>query len=147
MNPDFHDILSMLCEENADFMVVGAYALAAHGVPRGTGDIDIWVRPTPENAPRVWTALGRFGAPQHDLDPRDLTRPDVVFQIGVVPNRIDLLTSIDAVDFDTAWPARRIIEIEGLQVPVISREHLLVNKKAAGRPKDLADAAWLESLP
>ena len=144
MNPDFRDMLLMLSEEGADFMLVGAYALAAHGLPRSTGDMDLWVRCSEENAEKVLRALRRFGAPLLDLTLEDLKTPDVVFQIGVAPRRIDLLTSIAGVGFDEAWPERKVIEVDGLKIPVIGRSHLIQNKKAAGRPKDLADVDWLE---
>ena len=144
MNPDFRDMLSALCDANADFLIVGAYAMAVHGLPRATGDIDIWVRPTQANAERVWRALQEFGAPMRDLELSDICSPDVVFQIGVAPRRIDLLTTISGVDFDDAWRDRVSAEIDGLAIHVLSRHHLITNKRAAGRPKDLADAAWLE---
>lgn len=144
LNPDYRDMLSALSEEGVEFLLIGAFALAAHGLPRATGDIDIWVRPSGENAERVWRALRRFGAPTQDLTAGDLAAPDMVFQIGVAPRRIDLLTSIDGVSFDEAWPQRAMVEVEGLRLPVIGRAHLSQNKRAAGRPKDLADLAWLE---
>lgn len=145
LNPDFRDMLSALHAEHVEFLLVGAYALAAHGLPRATGDMDIWMRCSDENAQRVWRALQRFGAPLADLTLDDLKTPDTVFQIGVAPRRIDLLTSIDGVEFDEAWPQRMNIEVEGQTFAVLSRAHLLQNKKASGRPRDLADAAWLES--
>ena len=147
MNPDFRDMLSALSGEGAEYLLVGAYALAVHGVPRATGDLDLWVRPTTDNAARVRAALTRFGAPPGDLTERDLVTPGTVFQIGVAPNRIDVLTSIDGVDFEDAWNARRIAHVEGLDVPVLARHHLIRNKKATGRPQDLADAARLEEAP
>ena len=145
MNPDFRDMSSVLYEGGVEFLVVGAYALAAHGYPRATGDIDIWVNCTEENAQNLWRALQKFGAPMLDLTIGDLATPDIVFQIGVAPRRIDILTSISGVKFDEAWPDRKNVDIDGQQYPVISRDHLLRNKKAAGRPKDQADVAWLES--
>ena len=145
LNPDFRDMLSALCEEKAEFLIVGAYALAAHGHPRATGDIDVWVRRSDDNAKRVWRALVRFGAPLADLKLEDLKTPDLIFQIGVEPRRIDIVTSIAGVEFDEAWPDRKDVEIEGLKIPVIGRLHLLKNKKAVGRPQDLADVAWLEA--
>lgn len=144
MNRDFVEMLCALSDAGADYLVVGAHALAAHGLPRATGDLDIWVRPTPENAERVWAALQQFGAPLHELTRQDLHSPDVVFQIGVVPNRIDLLTSISGVEFDEAWGKRIIVSVSGVDVPTIGREELIRNKRAAGRPRDLADAAELE---
>jgi len=144
MNRDFVEMLAALSDAGADYLVVGAHALAAHGIPRATGDLDIWVRPTPENAARVWTALERFGAPLHELERRDLHTSDVVFQIGLAPSRIDLLTSISGVAFDEAWPNRIIVAVAGQEVPTIGREEFIRNKKAVGRPRDLADVAELE---
>jgi hypothetical protein len=144
LNPDFRDMLSALYAEGAEFLLVGAYALAAHGLPRATGDMDIWVRCSEENAGRVWRALQRFGAPLTGLTSDDLRTPDLVLQIGVAPRRIDILTAIDGVQFDEAWPERQVVEVEGLTIPVMGRAHLIQNKKAAGRPQDLADVAWLE---
>jgi hypothetical protein len=144
LNPDFREMLSALSAEDVEFMVVGAYAMAAHGFPRATGDLDIWFRPGEENAQRVWRALDRFGAPRSRITAADFQTPDVVFQIGLPPRRIDLITSIDAVTFEEAWCDRKQIEVECQPLSVISFEHLLRNKRACGRPKDLADAAWLE---
>ena len=144
MNRDFVEMLSALSAAGADYIVVGAHALAAHGVPRATGDLDLWVRPTPENAARVLTALRAFGAPLQDLSAADLTSSETVFQIGVPPNRIDLLTSITGVSFDEAWPHRQGVPIGALTVPVLGREDLVRNKRALGRPRDLVDLASLE---
>jgi len=132
-------MLSALSDEGAEYLVVGAHALAAHGVPRATGDLDLWVRPTSENARRVWRALETFGAPLHDLTLEDLSRPDVVFQIGVVPRRIDLLTSITGVSFQEAWDNRSFVEISEIDIPVLGRAELVRNKRAVGRTRDLAD--------
>ncbi|MCG3163727.1 MAG: hypothetical protein JMDDDDMK_05172 [Acidobacteria bacterium] len=145
LNPDFRDMLSAFCDEQVEFMVVGAYALAAHGLPRATGDIDLWIGRSDENARRVWLAIAKFGAPLSGLTLEDLKAPGTVFQIGLPPRRIDILTAIDGVEFDDAWPERIEVEIEGLKIPIIGRDHLLRNKKAAGRLKDKADVAWLES--
>jgi hypothetical protein len=128
----------------ADYLVVGAHALAAHGLPRATGDLDIWVRAAPDNAERVWAALEAFGAPLDNLKPQDLWTDDVDFQIGIIPNRIDLLTSISGVDFDDAWRNRLVISVSGHDVPIIGREDFIRNKRAVGRPRDLADIAELE---
>ena len=147
LNPDYRDMLSALLEESAEFLVVGAFALAAHGLPRATGDIDLWIHASAENSHRVWRALRRFGAPTQDLTVSDLGTPDTVFQIGVAPRRIDLLTTIDGVEFADAWPERALIELEGVILPVIARGHLVQNKRASGRPKDIADLAWLEQEP
>lgn len=143
MHPDFLDMLSALDAAGSEYLIVGAHAVAAHGRPRATGDLDIWVRPTPENAARVYQALQHFGAPLHDLTLDDLASPDVVFQIGVPPVRIDLLTSISGVSFDAAWANRVTIALGTLAVPVLGRRELLHNKRASGRPRDLADLAEL----
>jgi hypothetical protein len=143
VNPDFRDILSAFNAEGVEYLVVGAYALAAHGHPRATGDIDLWINAHPDNADRVWRALVRFGAPVDDLKRDDLSRPDLIFQIGIAPRRVDVLTSIDGVDFAAAWPDRLSVQLGDLCVPVISREFLMRNKRVSGRPQDLADLAWL----
>ncbi len=146
LNPDYRDILSAFTDAGVEYLIVGAYALAAHGLPRATGDLDLWVRPTPANARRVFEALAQFGAPLDQVSVEDFATEDVVFQIGVAPRRIDILTSIEGVDFDTAWEKRMEIEMEGLTLPVLSLEHLIQNKRALGRPQDLADVARLERL-
>ncbi len=143
MNRDFAEMLAELHAAGADFLVVGAHALAAHGRPRATGDLDIWVRSTPENARRVYAALQRFGAPLEDLTLADLATPDVVYQIGVPPARIDILTSISGVTFEEGWASRITTAVGELEVPVIGRDRLIQNKRAAGRPRDLADLADL----
>ncbi|MCA9247482.1 MAG: hypothetical protein KDA42_10215 [Planctomycetales bacterium] len=145
LNANFKDMLAALNDAEADYLVVGAYAMAAHGCPRATGDIDIWVRPTDDNAQRVWKALRQFGAPMSKVGVDDFATPDVVFQIGVAPQRIDVLTSISGVEFADAWPSRLTVDLGGLQARVISRNHLLENKLATGRPKDVLDADILRS--
>ncbi len=144
MNRDFVEILSSLTAAGAEFLVVGAYALAAHGIPRATGDLDIWVCPAEANAARVLTALKEFGAPLLDLTSEDLTRPGTVFQIGVAPNRVDILTSATGLDFATALANSVRVPIEGITVQVLSRDDFRRNKRALGRPKDLADIALLD---
>ncbi|WP_425395073.1 hypothetical protein [Aeoliella sp.] len=144
LNDDYKDMLSALSDAEAEYMIVGAYALAAYGNPRATGDIDIWVRPTPDNAKRVWNAIVAFGAPRRMLKESDFALPDTVYQIGVPPNRIDIITSISGVEFETAWEHRRKSDFDGCDVNVIGREHLIENKESAGRPKDIADAHWLK---
>jgi hypothetical protein len=147
MNRDFAEMLSALSEAKAEFLVVGAYALAAHGTPRATGDLDIWVRPSMDNSERVWTALEVFGAPMSQLTKTDLQQPGIVFQIGIAPGRIDLLTSITAVDFDEAWEHHIDINIGGRVIPVLGRHELIKNKRALGRPRDLADVDALDKQP
>jgi hypothetical protein len=144
VNPHFRDILSALSVEGAEFLVVGAYALAGHGLPRATGDLDIWVRPTSENAQRVWRALLRFGAPLTSSSVKDFETLDNVFRMGLPPNQIDILTSISGLEFDQAWPNRVKYMIEGNQVFLISPADQVRNKRATDRPKDKIDADWLE---
>lgn len=146
LNPDFRDILSAFNARRVDYLLVGAYAVAVHGLPRATGDIDLWVRATPDNAKAAWRALEDFGAPLDRLTPADLQFPERVVQLGVSPRRIDLMTSIDGVDFDTAWRDRIKVRVDDLEIPTISLQHLIANKRAVGRPQDLADADRLSRL-
>ena len=145
LNPDYKDILSAFDEEKVEYLLVGAYALAVHGLARATGDIDLWVKRSEENAGKIMRALDAFGAPLSEISKEHFMTPELVFQIGVAPRRIDLLTSLTGVTFEEAWPEREEIELEGIRIPVIGRAHLIQNKRATGRPKDLADADWLES--
>ena len=144
MNRDFVEMLSALVEARAEFLVVGAHALAAHGVPRATGDLDIWVHADAANADRVLAALRAFGAPLLDLTREDLLQAGTVFQIGVAPSRIDILTSISGVSFEDAWPNRATIRIESLAVPVLGKKDFIANKRAVGRPRDLIDLDLIE---
>jgi hypothetical protein len=145
VNEDFKDLLAALLGAEARFLVVGAHAMAVHGVPRATGDLDVWIARDGSNTERVWSALMRFGAPVAAMGVArdDLTRPDMVVQIGVPPRRIDILTSISGVEFDEAWPGRVTHEVDGLAVPFLGRTALVRNKRASGRTKDKAD---LEAL-
>ena len=146
LNKDYKEMLQCLNDEGVKFLLVGAYALAAHGYPRATMDIDLWVMPSPDNAQAVLRALRRFGAPLHDLSTADLLRDDTVFQIGVAPRRIDIITGASGLRFEEAFQASSPIEIEGLQIRIPSRNDLIRNKRASGRTKDLADAEALELL-
>jgi hypothetical protein len=147
LHRDFVEMLSALCAAGADFLIVGAHAMAAHDQARATLDLDIWVRPSRENAPRVWRALTEFGAPLRDLTLDELASPGITFQIGLPPLRIDILTEISGVTFDEAWPNRLAVENHGLSYAVIGRAELIRNKRAAARPKDLVDADNLELDP
>jgi hypothetical protein len=137
-------MLSAFIDAEIDFLLVGAYAMAAHGYPRATGDIDLWVRADDATAPKVYRAIAEFGAPVEGLNVSDLSEPGIVFQIGVSPVRIDILTKIDSVSFDDAWPNRISVNWDGLEIPVIGRSDLIRNKRSTGRTKDLADAEQLE---
>jgi hypothetical protein len=146
VNPDFRDLFAALNDAGAEYLLVGGYALAVHAAPRFTKDLDVWVNPTRGNAPRVLAALKAFGAPLGELTEDDLAAPGIVFQMGLPPNRIDLLTSIDGVGFAEAWPARLMTEYGGQALPVIGRTHLVANKRASGRPQDLVDADAIERV-
>ena len=144
MNSDYRDLLAVFNALSVEYLVVGAHALAAHGHVRATRDLDVWVRPSPENASRVMAAIRRFGAPLHDLTEADLSQSGLIFQIGVEPLRIDIITAIDDVEFEEAWGARLISEFADQRVAVLSKAHLIRNKRAAGRSQDLADVERLE---
>lgn len=146
---DFRDLLVELADEGARFLVVGGYAVAAHGHPRATKDIDVWVEPTAANAKRVYAALARFGAPmdQFAVSVDDFERYDGVLQLGVPPLRIDILTRIGGVTFTDAWDARLELDLDGRKIPVLGRRSLIDNKKFTGRTQDLADVEALERAP
>jgi hypothetical protein len=147
LNEDFRDIVVQFADGAVEFLIVGAYALAFHGVPRATGDIDLLVRPSDANAARVFQALENFGAPlaAHGVASKDFAQPGTVYQIGLPPRRIDVLTEISGVDFDEAWASRVPAEVDSRIVHLIGRDALLKNKLAAGRAKDVADVARLQT--
>lgn len=140
---DARDLLHALCAHDVRFLVVGAHALGYWAQPRATGDFDLFVEPSPENARRTFAALEQFGAPLFDLTVEDLSRPGVVFQMGVPPYRIDLATELTGITFEEGWREHGEVVLEGLHVPVIGREAMIRNKRAVGRPKDLLDLELL----
>lgn len=147
---DPSELLAILLESGARFLVIGAHAMAAHGVPRATQDLDLWIDPDPANAARVWRSLLLFGASLEDLaiSPEDLSAPDMVVQLGLPPNRVDLLTSPSEVEgFSDAWADRVEYSIGGLLIPFLGRASLIRTKRATGRLKDLADLQALGELP
>jgi hypothetical protein len=135
-----------LNSHGVEFVVVGAHAVAFHGHPRFTGDLDLLVRPAPENAERVMATLRAFGFPSPGLSAADFLRPDSVVQLGVAPNRIDLLTSITAVGFDEAWAGRAAGALGGLPVSFLGYDALLKNKLATGRSRDAEDVVRLKAI-
>jgi hypothetical protein len=139
MNPHFAEILKLFHDEDVEFLVIGAHALAAHGHVRATLDIDLWVRPTPENARRVWRALERFRAPLSKMEIGDFAELDVLYQIGLPPSRIDIMTSVTGLVFDAAWPNRLTTTFGDVPAPVLGLADMRIAKRAAGRLKDLAD--------
>jgi hypothetical protein len=146
MNQDFLDLLRALSDRNARFMVIGAYALAIHGHPRATGDLDIWVEPTAENAAKVYAALQDFGAPLADLSLQDLTTEGVIFQMGLPPRRIDIITKASGLGFAEAWQHHATGRFGPLDCPVIGLDDQIINKTATGRDKDLVDASALAAI-
>jgi hypothetical protein len=146
LNEDYKDMLHALSEEKVRFLLVGAYALAAHGYPRATMDIDIWVMPSSQNADAVLRALHRFGTPLHNLSKEDLQKDGTIFQIGVAPRRIDIITTASGLQFEDAYEKSLSLNIEGLELHIPSIDDLIRNKRAVGRTKDMADVEALESL-
>ena len=144
LQPDFSAFLRLLHTHRVEYLLVGGYAVAYHGYPRMTDDLDVWVRPTPENAERVVAALREFGFDVPALTPVLFTKQRQITRMGVEPQRLEILTSISGVDFDTCWAERVEEEWDGVPVRILSLRHLRQNKRASGRHKDLAD---LENLP
>ncbi len=145
-NYDYRDLLECLNEADARYLIVGAYAVIYHTEPRYTKDLDIWVEPTPENAAKVWNALARFGAPLADLTPADLCNPDVVFQIGIEPNRVDILADVEGLRFQEAWDRCASGTYADQRIFILGYEDTLRAKKAAGREQDLLDARRLDAV-
>ena len=143
VQPDFRDLLALLNEHEVEYLIVGGYALAFHGAPRFTGDIDVFVRSTPDNAKRILEVLADFGFPPSDLDIEDFQTPDKVVQLGVPPVRVDLITSISGVTWEQAQAHKEPGVFGDVPVSYIGRNDFLANKRASGRKKDLAD---LEAL-
>ncbi|HEY2476593.1 MAG TPA: DUF6036 family nucleotidyltransferase [Candidatus Cybelea sp.] len=143
-NADLTDLLVALNEEDAKYLIVGGYAFAFHGRPRATKDVDIFVGTDTDNAKRVWRALLAFGAPLSDLSESDLSTPDVIFSMGLPPNQIDIITSIDGITFAEAWEARVADKYGGIPLWYIAKADLIANKKAVARAQDLADVEYLE---
>lgn len=143
MNQDFVDLLRAFIAHDVRYLVVGAYALAVHGRPRATGDLDVWVDPTPANALRVMRALAEFGARLNDVSEADFGRPGIVFQMGLPPRRIDVLTELTGLTFGEAWPDRLSVPFGTIRADFIGREAFVKNKRETGRAKDLADIGSL----
>jgi hypothetical protein len=139
MHQDFLDLLRAFSDRSVRFMIVGAYALGVHGRPRATGDLDVWVDPTPDNAENIIRALEQFGAPIGQITAADFSRPGIVFQMGLPPLRIDVLTELSGLTFSEAWSSRTQAPFGPLTVDVIGREAFVKNKRATGRARDLGD--------
>jgi len=137
--PDFRELLALFNARHVEYLIVGGYALAFHGAPCFTGDLDIFVQPAAVNAQRILTALEACGFASVGLTPRDFERPDQVVQLGVPPVRIDLITSMTGVSWDEAWAGRVAGRYGDIPVYYIGREQFVANKRATGRTKDVAD--------
>jgi len=144
LNEDYKEMLQILLNNKVKFLIVGAYAMGAQGYPRATGDFDIWVESSPENSKKVYNSLAEFGAPLEQINTETFTEKGIVFQIGVAPRRIDILTFLDGVEFDKAYDDKENIEIEDINVPFLSKENIIKNKEATGREKDKLDVKYLK---
>ena len=143
LNKDYKEMLQILLNNKVRFLVVGAYAMGVYGYPRATGDIDIWVEASSENSEKIHQSLSEFGAPLSEVTKTTFCEEGIVFQIGVAPRRIDIITKIDGVDFNKAYSDKQKIEIEGIKIPFLSKEDLIKNKESTGREKDKLDAKYL----
>jgi len=144
LTADFKEFAILLNSNQVEYLVIGGYALAAYGHPRYTGDLDFWIGTEPENADRVLTVLEQFGFGGLGIKKTDLTEPGQVIQLGFPPARIDLLTSIDGVDFSDCYSRRVVVKVDGLDLGFIALDDFKTNKRTAGRHKDLADLEALE---
>lgn len=146
VNPDFRDLLKHFNRSHVKYLLIGAYAVIHYTEPRFTKDFDVWIESTPRNAHRVWRALRRFGAPLHRVTINDFCNPRLVYQIGVEPNRIDIMMGIPGVRFVTAWKHRRKTLYGDQSVCIIHRTDLIRAKRAAGRAQDQLDLQRLVRL-
>lgn len=144
LNEDYKEILQSLLNNKAKFLVVGAYAMGAYGYPRATGDLDIWVEASAENSKNIYKSISEFGAPLSDITEETFAEKGIIFQIGIAPRRIDIITHIDGVIFEEAYKTKEFIEIENLRVPFLSKENLIKNKESTNREKDRLDADYLK---
>jgi hypothetical protein len=143
LNEDYRDTLHAFIDNDVRFLVVGAYAMGAYGYPRATGDFDIWVDTSIENSKKIYVSLAAFGAHLGDISKQTFTEKGIIFQIGIAPRRIDIITCIDGVNFQEAYEKKEIIEVDGLKIPFLSKEDLIKNKRSTGREKDRLDAEYL----
>ena len=143
LNKDYKEMLQILSNNKVKFLVVGAYAMGAYGYPRATGDFDIWVEASLENSEKIYQSLSDFGVPLSELTKTTFREERVVFQIGVAPRRIDIITKIDGIDFKKAYSDKQEIEIEDIKIPLLSKEDLIRNKESTCREKDKLDAKYL----
>ncbi|MBI3617650.1 MAG: hypothetical protein HY210_05480 [Candidatus Omnitrophica bacterium] len=143
LNEDYSEILHALLRNKAKFLVVGAYAMGIYGYPRATGDFDILVEPSVKNSQKIYKSLQEFGAPLNDITEETFHEEGIIFQIGVAPRRIDLITQIDGVTFKDAYAHKELVKIENLHIPFLSKSDLIKNKESTGREKDKLDVKYL----
>jgi len=144
LNEDYKEMLQILLNNKVKFLIVGAYAMGAHGYPRATGDFDIWVEANPENSQKIYNSLSQFGSPLFNITQETFAKKGIIFQIGVPPRRIDIITHIDGVEFKTAYKTKKIIRLENLSIPFLSKTNLIKNKQSTGREKDKIDVKYLK---
>ncbi len=146
LQKDLREFIELLNSNEAEYVIIGAHALAFHGVPRYTGDLDIAVRVSAANAAKLAQAVTEFGFAETGLSEKDFLVPDQIIQLGRPPNRVDILNSLSGITFEELWSGRIRTTLDGVSVNMISKEHLIQNKRAVGRPQDLADVKKLEQL-
>jgi len=146
LKKDFSDMIKIFLEEQVSFLLVGGISINLYGYVRATKDMDLWVEANKENALKVFKALAKFGAPMQGISVQDFEKEGMIFQIGIDPIRIDIITTITGVKFGEAIQNAKIMEIDGINIPTISIQDLIKNKKASGRHKDLADVEVLEKI-
>lgn len=144
MNKDFREFIESLNGHGVEYLVVGGYAVGYHGHPRFTQDLDVWVKPSVANAEKVLSSLSAFGFPSGELSINDFTNPNTVFQMGNPPFRVDIMNSVDGLKFEPCYKRRVSAKLDGVEMPILSRNDLVRNKKAIGRKKDLADVDHLK---
>jgi predicted nucleotidyltransferase len=145
INSDFKDLLRSLNAAGVRYLIVGGYAVMVHTEPHYTKDLDLWIEPTEVNAQKLLAGLGEFGAPVADVQPSDFVQPETFYQIGVEPVRVDILTSVTGLNFESAWAHRITVDFEGEPACVLSRQDVLAAKIASGRPRDRRDARRLRN--
>jgi len=143
LNEDYKEMLQILLNNKVKFLIVGAYAMSSYGYPRATGDLDLWVEASQENSEKLYQSLSEFGSPLERITKNTFCEEGIIFQIGVAPRRIDIITKIDGVNFQQAYLDKEEIEIEGFIIPFLSKENLIKNKECTGREKDKLDAHYL----
>lgn len=147
VNSDFSDLLNLFKANNVKYLVIGGYAVVQYTEPRFTKDLDLWISTHPQNAEAVYKALKEFGAPLEGMSPADFSEEGYFYQMGMPPVRVDILMGIPGVRFDEAWERREEIQFDEVSVTIISKQDLILAKRAAGRPQDLLDADSLENAP